>query len=207
MKHNARISYWFLPVAIILLFVLAACVRPVPGATDPTETPVAQPTQEQPPIEVPSTATPLPETTAPEGTEPTPEGATETNPGDEGAVVIDEPVPDSPSLPTTHTVQAGETLGSVSQQYSVSQEELAAANNLTTSSALTAGQVLQIPAPGGTQPSEPAPSTGEQTHVVQPGENLFRISLRYGKTVDEVAAYNGIANPHYIYPGQVIRIP
>ena len=45
------------------------------------------------------------------------------------------------------------------------------------------------------------------THVVQPGENLFRISLRYGKTVAEVAAYNGIANPNFIYPGQVIRIP
>ncbi|MCZ7674582.1 MAG: LysM peptidoglycan-binding domain-containing protein [Chloroflexi bacterium] len=42
---------------------------------------------------------------------------------------------------------------------------------------------------------------------MQPGENLFRISLRYGKTVDEVAAYNGIANPHFIYPGQVILIP
>ena len=206
MKHNSRISYWFLPFAVILLFVLVACVRPVPGATDPTETPVSEPIQEQPPTQVPTTATPVPEITDPNATEPTPEGATEPNSGDEGAVAV-EPAPVSPALPTTHTVQTGETLSSVSQQYSVSQEEIAAANNLTTSSVLTTGQLLQIPAPGGTQPSEPVPATGEQTHVVQPGENLFRISLPYGKTVDEVAAYNGIANPHYIYPGQVIRIP
>lgn len=207
MKQNSRTSYWFLPVVIILLFVLVACVRPVPGAPDETETtPVSQPTQEQPPTQVPSTETPIPDITEPDGTEPTPEGVTEPNPDGEDAVAV-EPSPASPTLPTTHTVQSGETLFSVSQQYGITQEEIAAANNLTTSSVLTAGQLLQIPAPSVTQPSESVPATGGQTHVVQPGENLFRISLRYGKTVDEVAAYNGIANPHYIYPGQVIRIP
>ena len=122
-----------------------------------------------------------------------------------------KPTAVSPALPANHTVQSGETLYSISNTYGVSQEEIAAANNITTSSLLTVGQVLIIPAPGTTQPVQPEqpiqPPPGEQVHVVQPGENLFRISLRYGKSVDEVAAYNGIANPHYIYPGQVIRIP
>ncbi|NHZ72377.1 MAG: LysM peptidoglycan-binding domain-containing protein [Aquificales bacterium] len=103
-------------------------------------------------------------------------------------------------------------MDSLSQQYGVSQEEIAAANNITASGELTSGQTLVIPAPGTTTtPPETQPPDqlvpGEKVHIVQPGENLFRISLRYGKTVDEVAAYNGIANPHYIYPGQVIRIP
>lgn len=49
--------------------------------------------------------------------------------------------------------------------------------------------------------------TGEQIHVVQAGENLYRISLRYGCTVAEVSAYNGIFNPDYITVGQEIRIP
>jgi LysM repeat protein len=31
--------------------------------------------------------------------------------------------------------------------------------------------------------------------------------LQFGCTVPELAAYNGIANPHYIYVGQQIRIP
>jgi hypothetical protein len=42
------------------------------------------------------------------------------------------------------------------------------------------------------------------THVVQPGENLFRISLNHGTTFTAVAAANGISNVTRIYPGQVL---
>jgi LysM repeat protein len=49
--------------------------------------------------------------------------------------------------------------------------------------------------------------TGGTTHVVQPGENLFRIALSYGTTWPVLAAYNGIANPNLIYVGQVLKIP
>jgi LysM repeat protein len=47
----------------------------------------------------------------------------------------------------------------------------------------------------------------EATHVVQPGENLFRIALRYGVDVDTMAQYNGISNAWTIYAGQTLRIP
>jgi len=43
-------------------------------------------------------------------------------------------------------------------------------------------------------------------HVVQPGENLFRISLRYGTTVDDIMAANGLTSI-YIYVGQELVIP
>ena len=43
-------------------------------------------------------------------------------------------------------------------------------------------------------------------HVVQPGENLFRISLRYGTTVDAIMAANGLTSI-YIYVGQELLIP
>jgi len=45
------------------------------------------------------------------------------------------------------------------------------------------------------------------THVVQPGENLFRIALRYGTTVDAIVAANGLANSRVIYAGQRLVIP
>ncbi len=54
--------------------------------------------------------------------------------------------------------------------------------------------------------SSPVRADG-QTHVVQPGENLFRIALRYGLTVDALAAANGITDPTHIYVGQVLIIP
>jgi LysM repeat protein len=52
----------------------------------------------------------------------------------------------------------------------------------------------------------PASAQGGQ-HVVQRGENLFRIALRYGVTVDAMAQANGLANPNQIYVGQTLVIP
>lgn len=57
------------------------------------------------------------------------------------------------------------------------------------------------------EPTPETSATGEIIHTVQPGENLFRIGLRYGFTYQELAAYNGIANPNSISVGQQIRIP
>jgi LysM repeat protein len=44
-------------------------------------------------------------------------------------------------------------------------------------------------------------------HIVQRGENLYRISLRYGTSVQALAAANGIADPSRIYVGQRLVIP
>ena len=38
-------------------------------------------------------------------------------------------------------------------------------------------------------------------HVVQPGENLFRIALSYGLTTDILARANGISDTSQIYAG------
>ncbi|MEA3460002.1 MAG: LysM peptidoglycan-binding domain-containing protein, partial [Chloroflexota bacterium] len=53
----------------------------------------------------------------------------------------------------------------------------------------------------------PTPTQPQYTiHVVQPGENLYRISLRYGTTVEAIMAANGLTN-YTIYVGQRLRIP
>lgn len=44
-------------------------------------------------------------------------------------------------------------------------------------------------------------------HVVQRGENLFRIALNYGLTVEDVARMNGIINTANIQVGQRLLIP
>lgn len=45
------------------------------------------------------------------------------------------------------------------------------------------------------------------THVVAPGQNMFRIALAYGTTVSAIAQANHIANPNVIYAGQTLVIP
>jgi hypothetical protein len=45
------------------------------------------------------------------------------------------------------------------------------------------------------------------THTVLYGQNLFRIALRYGVNMYDVAAANGITDVSRIYAGQVLVIP
>ncbi len=204
MKQSNR-SLIVAAAIIMMAFVLSACVRPAPGSEDfeaATATPVGlAPLPTQPgdlvlpqmsptPLGEIPTATPLP--AVPEATA----GAVEAQPTAASGI----------ALPTTHTVQSGETLFSISQIYGVPANEIQIANTIADPNNLTVGQVLTIPAPGTTAPPTAVPGQ-EQTYVVQPGDNLFRIGLRYGFTAAELAAYNGIPNMTLIYPGQVIRIP
>jgi LysM repeat protein len=46
-----------------------------------------------------------------------------------------------------------------------------------------------------------------QVHIVRPGENLYRIALRYGTTIQAIAQANGIHNTRLIYVGQRLIIP
>jgi LysM repeat protein len=46
-----------------------------------------------------------------------------------------------------------------------------------------------------------------QIHIVRPGENLYRIALHYGTTVQAIAQANGLHNPNLIYVGQRLIIP
>lgn len=48
---------------------------------------------------------------------------------------------------------------------------------------------------------------GYGVHVVQRGENLFRIALGYGLTTEELAGLNGIVNPANIQVGQRLLVP
>ena len=45
-----------------------------------------------------------------------------------------------------------------------------------------------------------------QTHIVQYGENLSSIALKYGTTWQELARINALGNPSIIYPGQVLNV-
>jgi peptidoglycan/xylan/chitin deacetylase (PgdA/CDA1 family)/phage tail protein X len=51
------------------------------------------------------------------------------------------------------------------------------------------------------------PTTGQTVHVVQAGDTLYRIALRYGVTVPAIVAANNLANPNLISVGQVLVIP
>ena len=55
--------------------------------------------------------------------------------------------------------------------------------------------------------AQDAAPAGLTIHVVQRGENLFRIGLNYGISVDELAQLNGILDPTNIQVGQRLLVP
>src|SRR5688572_20198078 len=52
-----------------------------------------------------------------------------------------------------------------------------------------------------------AQQSGQTTYVVQPGDNLFRLSLRFNTSMSAIAQANGITNLNLIFVGQTLIIP
>lgn len=102
-----------------------------------------------------------------------------------------------------HVVKRGETLFSIARRYGVTVEAICAANDIVDPDHITVGQRLAIPVP---DVAASAAGAGA-THVVRPGETLFRIAQQYGTTVTALAELNGLYNPGHIVVGQTLVIP
>ncbi len=115
--------------------------------------------------------------------------------------------PVTPST-TIYTIQRGDTLNRIAARFGTTVDAIVQRNGILNPNLIIVGQQLTLPV---TVPQPPAPTPVPQPqqpnlHVVQAGENLFRISLRYGIPVNTLAALNGIYNVNRIYAGQVIRL-
>lgn len=170
-------------------------MQPLPQAT--TASPMMTPTEESAPVEpiIPTTEpTATTEVVAPPSADtPVPTVAVAT------AV---------PGQPATHVVQAGENLFRIALRYNTTVAEIAQLNNITNPGMISVGQVLTIPSgSGGTTPPPSSGQTCATTYTVMPGDNLFRIALRYNYSQYYLAQVNGITNPALIKVGQVICIP
>jgi LysM repeat protein len=56
-------------------------------------------------------------------------------------------------------------------------------------------------------PAATSSAQNATSYTVQPGDNLFRISLRFGVSVAAIAQANNIGNANLIFVGQVLQIP
>jgi LysM repeat protein len=106
----------------------------------------------------------------------------------------------------TVVARPGDTLFSLARQYNTTVAALQAANGLGSRTVLYAGQVVILPsgAAGGPPPTAPAPAGA---YIVQPGDTLFRLALRYGTTVAALQAANGLGSSTRLYAGQSLVIP
>ncbi|MEZ4672121.1 MAG: LysM peptidoglycan-binding domain-containing protein [Anaerolineae bacterium] len=111
-------------------------------------------------------------------------------------------------LPSIYTVAAGDTLKTIAAKYGTTWQALAAANNIINPNIIYPGQRLQISYSTQPQPTPvPPPSNTPTYHVVQPGETLQIIAVKYGRTWQQLAASNNLSNPNFVYSGQRLLIP
>lgn len=136
-----------LPAAVAVLLLSSSCFGggDDDGETLPTNTPDA-------PLDTPTQATGAGET-------PT-AGAT-----------IEASTP-TPSGPRTHTVQAGEFLATIADEYGITVGEILAANDIDNPDLIYPGQELVIPAPGSVTPVVPAATVaGGGAETPEPGDD------------------------------------
>ncbi|MBX3014426.1 MAG: LysM peptidoglycan-binding domain-containing protein [Caldilineaceae bacterium] len=129
-----------------------------------------------------------------------------------------EGAPTPTPAPYRYTIQEGDSLGSIAQQFGVSAVSIMEANNLQNPNNVFIGQELEIPNyiaptpaastnPGAGASTADANSGSSVTHVVQPGETLTGIAQKYGVDATALASANNIANRNQLRAGQQLTIP
>ena len=108
-----------------------------------------------------------------------------------------------------HKVKSGEYLGKIARLHGVSIRSIQQANRLK-SDLIHPGQELRIPlSAGANQYAGPTWGSGSGetvTHLVVPGDSLWKISRIYGASLDDLLQWNQMTRSTILHPGQSIIV-
>ena len=102
-----------------------------------------------------------------------------------------------------YLVQPRETVYGLARRYGLRPADLLAWNKLPAGAGLRLGQTLRLTAPDVT--AEAAAAAPPTTHTVLPGETLFSIGRRYGRTAAALQQLNGKTSAK-VKVGEVLRL-
>lgn len=102
----------------------------------------------------------------------------------------------------TYVVQKGDSLWSIANANNTTVDEIANLNDLMSNNIYT-GQVLQIPNSGMSSPNIP---DTESVYVVQKGDTLYSIALKYNTNIQALIDKNNLTNA-VLTVGQTLQIP
>lgn len=125
------------------------------------------------------------------------------HPGNE-LIIVPAPVQPVEEVegPIIHTVEAGQTLFGIALSYGKTLDEVLVLNGLTENSVIHPGNQLII------QPDPNATPVPRQPlyHIVQEGQTLHAIALRYGTDLKTLLELNSMAETDIIRPGDELLI-
>lgn len=99
-----------------------------------------------------------------------------------------------------HTIEKGQSLYSIASMYGVTVQEIVQLNPGSDQKIVT-GRTLRIPRKGSQAAGE------ESFHTIAAGETLYRLTVKYGVTAQQICAANPGLSAQNFRIGQVIRIP
>ncbi len=204
------------PTATVITTTLPTLAPPSPTPAPGVTTTPAEPTVVTTKPGAATSAPALPTTGASGMTAPTPTPI----------VLATVPVTPSSAAPTTaptaagqaatgagetqYVVQSGDTLYSLATRFGTTVEAIVSLNALARPDQIAAGTTLRIPkgSGGSTSGGSTGGSAGASAeYVVQAGDNMSSIAVRFGVTVDAILKANSLSNPDFVYPGQKLIIP
>lgn len=100
-----------------------------------------------------------------------------------------------------YTVQKGDSLYKIANKYNTTVQEIININNLTSSN-LSIGQILKIPAASGSNEI----TENYLTYTVKAGDSLYKIATLYQTSVNAIKNLNNLTNNN-LSIGQILKIP
>lgn len=119
-----------------------------------------------------------------------------------------EPVAEVEVESGTYTVRSGDSIERIARKHGVSTAALGKLNGLKSNSIIHPGQKLKVPGTTATANSytTPAPVAASRTHTVATGDTFYKISRKYGVSVNGLISANPSVNHNALRIGQKIRI-
>ena len=104
-----------------------------------------------------------------------------------------------------YTVQLGDTLSSIAQKYDTTVHEIAVINSIANPNLIYVGEVLKIYP--GNRTIKKRRKIFTTTYIVQSGDTLTSIAIKFDTTVQAIEQLNDLPNPNLIYVGEILKIP
>lgn len=114
---------------------------------------------------------------------------------------IPTPKPQPEEGNTYYIVRRGDTLSKIALWYNTTVAELVRLNNIQNPNLIYVDQKLLITT------SDDPNKENEIIYTVKKGDTLWKISRRYGVSIEKIASINNIQNINLIFPRQQLRIP